>query len=427
MNKLLRYSVLAAFVGTGVAHADTASTTGGIKIKSDDGNFSASIGGRIHFDGYLNSTDNNDEKIGSAVGGDTGSDFEFRRTFLSLAGSVYGYDYHIDYDLSNSSFQDVWVSHALLPGGTVFVGQHKPWLALDEIASNNNTVFLERNATSATGIYGGADYTNGIYYAWHQSIFSKNDSLWAGASGYSLHKQASGSEPRTQGTGYNFRLAYAPIVTKTLWAHVGAAFADANVDTNSGPLTSYYNYGGRTGQRITLVSYGASAGGNNPHADIIAGELAGAYGPVYFQGEYSNVGYHQEGRTRSTAEAYSATVAWSITGETRPYDKGGATFGGIKPAHSYGAFEVAFRYDYEHAFAENGGLTPGFSLPGITSGASSAGTVTNEGVKLYTVGLNYYPNPAVRFVLNYEHGEADLGDAGKDSPDTVGLRMQLAF
>jgi len=62
----------------GVAHADDASTTGGIKIKSSDGNFDASLGGRIHFDGLLNMPDSNAHKIGSGAADDANSDFEFR-------------------------------------------------------------------------------------------------------------------------------------------------------------------------------------------------------------------------------------------------------------------------------------------------------------------------------------------------------------
>lgn len=43
------------------------------------------------------------------------------------------------------------------------------------------------------------------------------------------------------------------------------------------------------------------------------------------------------------------------------------------------------------------------------------------------MGVNYYPNVHVRFVLDYEHGKADLGRAGTDSPNTIGARAQLVF
>src|ERR1700758_597365 len=83
----------------GLAHADTATTTGGFKIKSDDGNFDASIGGRIHFDGVILSPDNG--AFGSSstppathYGSDSldnASGFYFRRVFLTLNGHAYGW------------------------------------------------------------------------------------------------------------------------------------------------------------------------------------------------------------------------------------------------------------------------------------------------------------------------------------------------
>ena len=434
VNKLLRYSALAVFVGTGigVAHADDASTTGGIKIKSSDGNFDASLGGRIHFDALLNMPDSNSQKIGSGAADDANSDFEFRRVFISLIGHLYGYEYHIDYDLTGSSFQDVWIAHSLLPGGTVYIGQHKPWRSMDEIASNNSTVFLERNIVSATGVYGGIDYTNGLYYSWNKGAFTSSDSLWAGASVYSLHKQTNGAENRTQGLGYNGRLAYAPFVSPTAWAHVGVNFSEDNADstntitTSSGQIGSTfgpaYTYGGRSGAKFTLASYSAANAKalGNPHQEAIGGELAGAWGPVYGQAEYTMLGLHQEGLNETNVNAYSVTGAYAITGETRTYDKKTATYNALRPSHAYGAFEIAARYDHAQNNLTNGNV-------GCAAAGAVAANVSKCDVSLITVGLNYYPNPAVRFVFNYTHGEANLGNAGKDKPDSLGLRAQLAF
>jgi phosphate-selective porin OprO/OprP len=441
VNKLLRYGALAVFVGAGVgaAHADDASTSGGIKIKSSDGNFDATIGGRIHFDGLVNMPDHNSHKIGSGAADDANSDFEFRRAFLSLGGHLYGFEYKIDYDLASTGFQDVWFSHSLIGNDSLYIGQHKPWRSLDEIASNNNTVFLERNIVSATGVYGGQDYTEGLYYSWNHAL-TGGDNLWAGASGYTLHKMAGGNTVRTQGLGYNARLAYAPWVAATSWLHAGVNFSSDNADVagssvvsggnTSGVFTAFspaYGYGGRSGAKLTLGSYGAVAGGNNPHQDALGAELAGAFGPAYGQAEFTRLGEHQEGKASNNINAYSVTGAWAITGETRGYDKRNATYVGLKPSHAYGAFELAARYDYARNDG-HGGSFVGVGESGITSGKDAAGnSVTKDSVSLVTVGLNYYPNPAVRFVFNYTHGEAKLGAAGKDSPDSIGVRAQLVF
>ncbi len=453
MNKLLRYSVLAVFVGTGmgVAHADEATTTGGLKIKSSDGNFDASLGGRIHFDGELIVPDHGALfGVNDPAGGEKSS-FYFRRVFISLAGHLYGWEYHIDEDLAatnQNGFNDVWIAHSVIGNDAIYLGQHKPWRSLDELASNNITPFMERNANSATGVYGGRDYADGVFYKWTHG-FTGSDNLFAGVSVYSLSKtsnQAGGGltttstttttsgttttvtgptvQGQTQGTGYNARIAYAPIVKDGLWAHVGASVSSDNADGGGSggySLSSSYIFVGRQAGSATLASYkNAATGGNNPNVTSVAGELAGAFGPAYASAEFTNAKYNQTGVAANTVQAFSATAAYLVTGETRPYDKNVATYGNIRPLHPYGALEVLVRYD---ALRNDGA---GGTFVGV-SGAKGA-TITTDRASTFTAGVNYYVNPAVRFMLNYEHGAWDLGGTnGNDNANSVEGRVSLIF
>lgn len=430
MKTMIKGSVLALLIGSSVSaivHADQVTTLGGIKVKTADGNFDASLGGRIQFDGYLDSTDKNANRIGSGSSGDGASSFEFRRVWLSLAGHAYGFGYHIDYDFTGSQLNEAWLSHGLL-GGTVYAGQHKPWASLDELASNANTPFLERNIASASGVYSTANYTQGVYYAWHKPTIVNDDSLWLGVSVASLHKQSGGSDTQTQGLEYNARVAYAPVVKKNEWLHFGASYVHADADAGSttagsGALAASYVYGNHfdSNEKLTLASYSVGAAGGNPHSDTVGAELAGAYGPGFLQAEFVNAAFSQQGQPGNTVRAYSVTGAYALTGESRAYDKGKATYGGIKPLHSYGAVELALRYEY----ARNDGH--GGSYAGLKLNGASSAAATKDTVSLLTVGVNYYVNPAVRFTLDYERGTADLGAAGKDSPNTVGARAQILF
>ncbi len=92
MNTSIKTGVLAALVGVGLAgllHVDDAMAEGAFQVKSADGNFSGSIGGRLEFDGYYDDNDNG-SKIGSGVAGSDSSDsFRFRRAWLTLTGNVY--------------------------------------------------------------------------------------------------------------------------------------------------------------------------------------------------------------------------------------------------------------------------------------------------------------------------------------------------
>lgn len=431
MNILIKSGVVAALAaaGVGLAHADVVTTTGGIKVVSSNGDFSAAVGTLVQFDAYADENDST-SKIGSGVAnGSSNNAFRFRRGWITLAGKVYSFHYHIDYDTVSGALQRAWLEHDLLPHGSLFLGQDKPWASLDEIARNPDTPFLERNIASSSGVNAAATYTNGAYYEWHDKAFTDSDNLWLGASAASLHRQTSSSDTSTQGSAYNARIAYAPIVDKNLWAHIGASIIESTAAAGSNTagataLTAAYAYGNYydSNEKLTLASYPVSSTSTaRPHSRALSGELAGAYGPAYVQAEYDNVAFRQFGEPDNTVTAYTATVAYTLTGETREYNTQDATYLGIVPAHAYGAWEVAVRYDE----ARNDGFDGAFQ--GIALAGAKGSEATADKVTLVSVGLNYYPNDHVRFVLDYEHGQADLGKAGEDKPNTIGARAQLWF
>ncbi|HEY7886853.1 MAG TPA: porin [Steroidobacteraceae bacterium] len=431
MSTLVKTGVMAALAGVGLAavlHADDARADGAFQLKSADGNFSGSLTGRLEFDGYYDNNDNR-SKIGSGVAGSDSSDsFRFRRAWLTLAGNVYSFDYHVDYDFVANTLQRAWISHEVLPHGTLYIGQDKPWASLDEIASDTETPFLERNIASSSGINSVATYTNGLYYAWNNRLFTEEDNVWIGLSGSSLHKQSGGADSSTQGTAFNARVAYAPIVEKNRWLHFGVSFINANAAAGSttagtNALLVSYVYGNHfdSDEKLTLANYPVSSTGTRPHSNTLGGELAAAYGPGYLQAEYDDAKFHEAGEPDNTVKAYSVTGAVMLTGETRPYKPGDASYGGITPGHAYGAWELAVRYEKARNDG-NDGVFKGLALPGV-----KASLATLDQVTLISAGVNYYPNAHVRFMLDYEHGKADLGKAGTDSPNTVEARAQLTF
>ena len=431
MSTLVTTGVMAALAGVGLAaelHSDAARADGAFQLKSADGNFSGSLTGRLEFDGYYDNNDNR-SKIGSGVAGSDSSDsFRFRRAWLTLAGNVYSFDYHVDYDFVANTLQRAWISHEVLPHGTLYIGQDKPWASLDEIASDTETPFLERNIASSSGINSVATYTNGLYYAWNNRLFTEEDNVWIGLSGSSLHKQSGGADSSTQGTAFNARVAYAPIVEKNRWLHFGVSFINANAAAGSttagtNALLVSYVYGNHfdSDEKLTLANYPVSSTGTRPHSNTLGGELAAAYGPGYLQAEYDDAKFHEAGEPDNTVKAYSVTGAVMLTGETRPYKPGDASYGGITPGHAYGAWELAVRYEKARNDG-NDGVFKGLALPGV-----KASLATLDQVTLISAGVNYYPNAHVRFMLDYEHGKADLGKAGTDSPNTVEARAQLTF
>jgi len=106
-------------------------------------------------------------------------------------------------------------------------------------------------------------------------------------------------------------------------------------------------------------------------------------------------------------------ATWSLSGESRPYDPTTASFHGLIPraplGGGFGAWEVAARY----------------SSMNLDSGGGVAGGIQN----IWSVGLNWYPNSTVRFLLDYNNIQVNHANApGADiSAHAIGLRSQIAL
>jgi phosphate-selective porin OprO/OprP len=443
-------------MGTGTALADSAKTLGGLVIESDDGNFLASLGGRIHFDYTGIMPDNggtNGGKFDSAAS-ENDSGFFFRRVFLSLSGKLYGWRYRIDEDFSNASnpangFQDVYISHDFFGFTTLRVGQTKPWRSMDELSSNNDILFTSRNAVSTVWLLGGRDFQDGLFYRGSKkSMLLPTDNLWGGVSFYSLSKAGAssdqGTSTPTQGLGYTARLAYAPIVKTNEWLHFGASFSSDHAD-NGGKLTAgssdYYSYKGVSQNIISFAGVQPTTanngtlnnipGGDNPSVTTEIGELAGAFGPAYFQAEMGQAKFRQHtsqvkgAPNEQDADAYSISASVFLTGETKRYDTDIASFAMAKPKHNFGAIELAARYDFirNRDLPEDNTVVCKPALGTIKKGEY----IDKCDISELTFGVNYYFNPAVRLMIDYAIGEVDLGSAGEDKPDALNARLQLVF
>jgi len=494
VKKFKSYSALAVFVGasaSGIALADTASTTGGIKIKSDDGAFEANIGGRIHFDAVDLSQDNgafnstSAKPYGSASLDNT-SGIYLRRAFLTLTGKLYGWEYKFEDDLAggqagsatsttttttntcdttktasastdikcttgtgkngvltatstsststftpDSGFQDIYIAHSFFDGGTIFLGQHKPWRSFEELQSNNEILFMERPITSASGIIG-RDWQDGAFYRY----VNKDLGLWAGASGYSLSKAGQSS---TQGVGGNGRIAWAPINQSGALAHIAFSYSSDHADNGTAiaPKYTYAGYKLGTTDAFTFASYGSRTSASNytnANANIWTAELAGIYGPAYLEAEYAHetLGAAGVGVTTpivgSNIDAYYVQSSYFLTGESKSYKTADAVVAGNpKPLHTYGAVELKARYEY----GRNGDATKSNAgkACGVTSNNAlpTSPAVSKCAVSDWAIGINYYVNPNVRFMFDYMKARADLGNVGEDQPATIALRTQLSF
>lgn len=393
MNNLLKYGALAVFVGaTGAAHADSAETKGGIKIKSEDGRFEAKIGGRIHFDGNLFL---DDDDLG--VPGETSSTF-FRRARITLEGKAYGWKYKFEEDFTGSGtsgFREMWLGTSL-GGANVRIGQAKPYRGMEELTSSNEIVFMERPYATASALYEGRQFSQGLFFDGHVGAFT-----W-GLAGYNLR---SASGPETEGVGFSGRATFAPINTETATLHIGLTGSVDNPDSDNTGAPLEVEVGAKPAGRLTSTQNIAASTGAQTTYGL---ELAGKAGPFYIQSEAAQAKFDEDVGSDPEVMTYYVQTSFFLTGETKPYDAKKGVFKSPKPKGSNGAIELKARYD----FIENK-------------------DVDNSEVSQAIIGANWYVNPNVRFMLEYIMGtnEAKTAVDGGQGVDisTLAARAQVNF
>jgi phosphate-selective porin OprO/OprP len=301
---------------------------------------------------------------------------------------------------------------------------------LDEATSSNDHVFMERASPGiiATNIAAG-DFRSVAGARWY------NDRFWAGAyatgpSTGAIHSASSINPPgTTEQMGAAARVAGQVVSGKDYSLHIGG---DAewliqpphNLIANTQTLT----LSDRPELRIdptTLVSTGALPGVSG--AQVYSAEVAGTYGPLFFQGEYFwyNVDRNAFAPLPSLRfQGGYAQAAYVLTGESRAYSPGSASYGTVVPANPFslsgggwGAWEIAGRY----------------STIDLNDQLATANGVAGGRQSIYTLALNWYINRNVRLMFDYLHGNVakqvsptNFGDTGSRF-DAFAMRTQVAF
>jgi phosphate-selective porin OprO and OprP len=389
-NTIIKGIVAPALLGLAQpALADSAETKGGIKVKTDDGRFEASIGGRIHYDGNFFVDDDDAPQVGGTL---------IRRARLTLAGKAYGWEYKLENDFAGqngtagSGFRELNIATRLGPG-KLQIGQFKPYRGLEELTSSNELTVMERGFASASGILG-QQWVSGLGY------LVAGDAYTAGLSAYNL---GSGATVQTEGHGASSRVTFAPLRDETTVVHVGAFASIDNPHNGATVGSSSVRYAGRLGPSRAIGSAAAD------RERLMYGvEAAAALGPFFVQSEFVTASLDQGAATPAEHEvqAYYVMASAHLTGESKPYSKG--VFKSVKPSGALGAVELVAKYDV----IENKDI-PDLRVTAITAGA------------------NYYVNPNVRFMLNYVMGTSDAdtaadGSLGRDI-DVVTARAQFSF
>ncbi|MDY0021148.1 OprO/OprP family phosphate-selective porin [Arenimonas caeni] len=356
-------------------------TKGGLKVTSADGAFSFGLGGRLHFDGYAF-----DRDLASTTG-----TTEFRRGRLTLSGTAYGWEYKMEQDFAAGSnldgLRDLYIARTLGPG-KLTIGHFKPYRSMEELTSSNEILMMERPYASATGLFSGRQFQQGVGYLMGGANWS------AGATAFNL-RGASGA--RNEGMGFSGRATWAPLMQGDRVLHLGGWYSHENKNQGSANLAATANYAGRRGPSLSIAS---SNGASGEQVDAYGLEFAGMFGPLFFQSEYANASFGQPLGPDQDVETFYVQGSLMLNGGRKVYKPGNGVFGSPKVAGA-GLWELTARFDQ----IENKDL--------IGREASS-----------WILGMNYYVNPNLRFIFNYTQGDNELTG---DETGQYALRTQFNF
>ena len=356
-------------------------------MKTNDGNTSLKLGGRIMLDHAWFSDDTNN------VDGT-----EFRRTRLMLSGKVNQFEWKTQYDFARGddsdgndkggrpAFKDVYVGVSGVPyAGALRVGHFKEPFGLEELTSSKYMTFMERSLTSAfvpsrnVGLMAHRTLDNGtlaygVFRTTGDNGFDKGDGDYSVTGRYTRLLRNDGDNLFHIGAAASSRSIDGLTIRPRPSAHLAGKLPAANDGTADGEFR-----------------YGV--------------EAAWARGPLSVQAEFM-------GSSVSAADNFSYTgwyvmASYFLTGESRPYDSKKGIFKRVKPAkefswgESWGAVELAVRY---------GSIDAGDLLRLDMETKDPDDTLAGPRLDDLTVGVNIYHNPTFRTMFNYVYSDMDGGE-----------------
>ncbi|MFA6986181.1 MAG: porin [Arenimonas sp.] len=356
-------------------------TKGGIKVTSQDKKFEASLGGRIHYDAY-----SFNEDIAHVT-----NTTEFRRARLTLSGKAYGWEYKMEQDFAAGTnldgLRDLYIAKSF-DIGKLTIGHFKPYRSMEELTSSNEILMMERPFSSATGLFGGRQFQQGLGF---QKVGAN---YTAGLSVFNL-RGASGA--RNEGTGAAGRITWTPISTEKSTFHLGAWGSVENTEEGTPNLVASASYAGRRGPSLTVAT---TPGISGDSVTAFGLEAAGSFGPLFFQSEYARASFGQAIGSDQDVETFYVQGSWMLNGGHKPYKAASGVFGGPK-VEEKGLWELTARYDS----IENKDLV-------------------DRQARTWILGVNYYVNPNLRIMANYAQGENDFTG---DETGQFALRTQFSF
>jgi len=447
---------------------------------SADGKFTASLRGQLQLDtaAYLQDaagpTSTDFRRDGPALGAsatnvdaaharDLKDGTFFRRARIGIDGTAYGdWDYRLLFDFGGSGVEDAgqlyegWAQYSGLKPFHFRVGAWPTSIGLEDQMSTNAQMFLERPGISdvarnlAAGDTrigaGGFGYDND----WFISADVTGRTIGVVNTGSFITSTTTGNVGTAQTYGDQLglvgRAVFTPFHGSDWRVNLGAhgSYVDRPGNT-AGPaangLTPDTGFGVRLKDTAELRVDGTQFidTGTIPahNASTIGGEFAAQKGPLFAEAEYESIHVDRaDGVASPTFTGWYVEGSWLLSGENRLYNASTAAFDGPAVKHPFsrtdggwGAWELAVRYsDADLNFN-----------PGALDTAPLADAIRGGDQKVWSVGLNWYPNQVFHFMLDFDHVDISrlspnaaiystpVGAQIGQTYNVIALRSQAAF
>ena len=423
-------------------------------LASADGRFTANIKAILMFDGgkYFQ----HDNLPVSVVNRDLNEGFNFRRARIGLDGKLFrDFDYSFIYEFGGSGQEDpgrlyeASITYTYLKPFRFKVGAFEPNVGLAAAASTSQMPLMERPAPAEVARLVAAGDSRVAFVTSANDVLGAGDTglatRWMVLGGYTANTIASGSsaaaatlQPFDEQSAVIARATLAPFSSTDWQAHLGVNYQRV-IHPNDAGAAATPRYAAQLRDRpelrldgTRLVDTGAI---DSRHTTVYGVEGAFQTGPVMIEGEY----FHYKIDRRITTAVvppdprftgWYVMGSWVLTGEARIYNPIEARFDAPKlnynfnpEAGTWGAFELAARYSDLNLNYREGAPA--------TTPAAAIGAVRGGEQNIYTVGLNWYLNPSMRIMLDYQHVKIDrLGATGLQVGQTynaLAARGQVNF
>jgi phosphate-selective porin OprO and OprP len=351
----------------------------------------------------------------NAAARDFSDGFYFRRARFGVEGTMArDWNYRLLLELGGSGTEgptrinDAWLSYSGIAPFTFQLGAFSPPANMDDGTSPEDLLFLERASSSELSrAMGGADGRIGF-------AVKAGGARWMSSVALTTRTVNDAEVFDTQAAAVA-RLGFLAATGSNYNVHLGAsgtyvfAPADQGPDGTPGHPARFRD---RPEIRVDSVRLIDTGNIDADHTSVYGVEFGANWKSLYLQGEHFWYGIER----RESANlpdpdftGYYLQGSWLLTGESRRYNPATGSFQNPRPMvplssnGGFGAWELAARYSRMNLNFQEG----------IEGTAAVPGSVRGGDQSVVTLGLNWFPNPNIKVMLDYLMIDVDrLNPAG---------------